>query len=170
MILRAACLTAALLITTAASADQAACKALHEAAPEASAGFALQERHAYADPAAGFAAQYDTTQGARLSVFHYLGGETPPKAQDVPALMRVEMGRIVAFHRSRGLTPTPAFRIKLSDTGNPSAAEQGFREVPDIRDITVLGVASGCLVKLRYTGPWLERDTLLRLWHAASTL
>lgn len=91
------------------------------------------------------------------------------RAEDIPALMRAEMGRIVAYYSARGLNLTPAFRITLSQTGNPAAAEQGFLQADGVRDITVLGTAEGCLVKLRYTGPALERDTLLRLWSMAST-
>lgn len=150
------------------AAGQEACEALHEAVPERVAGFTLRQREVYEDRAAGFAALYQSRDGARMSMFHYLGAGAPPRAEDVPDALRREMGRIAAYMRGQGLTPTPAFRVPLADGRNPVAAQQGFRERPGLRDITALGVVRGCLVKLRYTGAPLETPTLRRMWAAAS--
>lgn len=148
----------------------AACAAMHARMPAAIVGFKLLGRQEYATREHGFAAQYEDRDGARLSVFHYTGGlsEQALSTPDVPAMMRQEMGRIVAYLREQGLTPTTPFQIGLSATGNPSAAQQGFREVFGLRDMTVLGVARGCIVKLRYTGAPLETPTLRRLWETAT--
>lgn len=168
MTLRTLILALLLAAPGGARADAAACAALHGQTPQAVAGFSLLERVDYGSALSGYGVQYESRDGARLSMFHYLGGTTIPRAEELPARMRAEMGNIVRYYATRGLTTTQAFRIELGNGQNPLGAEQGFREVPGVRDVTLLGVVEGCLVKLRYTGPALNDRRLLRLWEAAS--
>lgn len=154
--------------TAALAPGHDACAAMHADMPDRLIGWRLVGRQTYPNPDYGFAAQYEDRDATRLSVFHYTDGQSFGPAPDVAAMMRAEMGRIVAYMRAQGLTPTTPFQIGLSDSGNPAAAQQGFRQAFGIRDITVLGVTQGCIVKLRYTGPPLETETLRRLWDRAT--